>query len=73
MLISTGSDPWHWAIAGVAIAAITTLLLLVANKRLGVSTGFENLCALTSKRPYFLRPDLGPAGRWRLQHHQCTR
>lgn len=58
--------PIHWAAGGAAIGAITLVLLAVTNKSLGISTGFENLCALGSRLPYFRRSELQGAGRWRL-------
>ena len=39
----------HWAVAGAAIAAITLALLFLANRRLGISTGFEDVCSLRSE------------------------
>jgi hypothetical protein len=30
----------HWALAGVGIAGVTLALLFLANRRLGISTGF---------------------------------
>ena len=63
MLIMAQLHAMSWALSGAAIAAITLLLLFAANRRLGVSGGFENLCALASRQPLFRR-----AGRhgWRL-------
>lgn len=43
----------HWAIAGAVIAAVMLTLLYVGNRRLGVSTGFEDACALVLNTPYF--------------------
>ena len=45
-LILNGLPPLHWAVAGAAIAAITLALLAVGNRRLGISTGFEDVCSL---------------------------
>jgi uncharacterized membrane protein YedE/YeeE len=56
----------HWAVAGVAIGAITLILLYATNRRLGISTGFESACALVSRQPYFRRSELVGRGRWRL-------
>lgn len=56
----------HWGIAGAALGLITLAMLYLVNHRLGASTGFESLCALVSKRPYFRRPELQGRGRWRL-------
>ncbi len=58
--------PIHWATAGVAIAAITLTLLFVLNRRLGISTGFEDICSLVLKAPYFRRQGLLSARGWRL-------
>jgi len=58
--------PLHWAVAGAAIAAITLCLLFVGNRRLGISTGFEDLCSLALPLPYFTRSSLLSARKWRL-------
>jgi hypothetical protein len=65
-LILNGLTPLHWAWAGAGIAAITLLLLFVANRRLGISTGFEDLCSLALPLPYFQRRPLTLARTWRL-------
>lgn len=66
MLILHHMQAWNWAVAGVAIGVITLLLLWVTNKRLGISTGFENVCGLVIRAPYFQRSDLRSSNRWRL-------
>ncbi|MBI2058500.1 MAG: YeeE/YedE family protein [Nitrospirae bacterium] len=66
MLILHGVQPLHWAVAGALIGLITLGLLFVSNRSLGISTGFENLCALGSRLPFFQKPDLKGAGNWRL-------
>ena len=64
-LILNGQPPLHWAIAGAAIAATTLVLLFVANRRLGISSGLEDICSLVLKAPYFRREEV--RGRaWRL-------
>lgn len=45
-LILNGLPPLHWAVAGAGIAAVTLCLLVLANRRLGISTGFEDVCSL---------------------------
>ena len=65
-LILNGAPPLHWAIAGAGIAAVTLLLLFVGNRRLGISTGFEDLCSLALPIPYFRRANLLSARHWRL-------
>ena len=57
-------EPWHFAIAGAGIAAVTLILQGVGNRALGVSTGLEEFCSLASKAPYFARPEL--RSHWRL-------
>lgn len=66
MLILHDLAPWPWWLAGAAIGAITLLLLWVTNQRLGISTGFENLCALGLRAPYFRRPEILQSQGWRL-------
>lgn len=56
----------HWAVAGVAIAAITLTLLFVTNHRLGISTGFEDVCSLVLDAPYFQRETVLSGRDWRL-------
>jgi uncharacterized membrane protein YedE/YeeE len=58
--------PMHWAVAGAVIAAVTLALLYLANRRLGISTGFEDLCSLALPLPYFRRQTLLAARGWRL-------
>jgi uncharacterized membrane protein YedE/YeeE len=58
--------PLHWVVAGAGIAAVTLTLAFVLNRRLGISTGFEDLCSLVLRAPYFTRPSLLGARRWRL-------
>ena len=66
MLIASGLEPMHWAVAGGLIGAMTLLLLVLANRRLGMSTGFETLCAFVVRAPYFRRPSLVGSTGWRL-------
>jgi uncharacterized membrane protein YedE/YeeE len=65
-LIINDAVPLHWAVAGIGIAAITLALLFVANRRLGISSGFEDLCSLALPFPYFHRRNLLSARTWRL-------
>ena len=39
-------QPWHWAVAGTLIGLIVPLLLLMGNKKLGVSSSMRHLCAI---------------------------
>lgn len=65
-LILNDTEPLHWAIAGAVIGLITLTLLFVGSKRLGVSTGFENVCSLVVSAPYFRREALLQSNSWRL-------
>ena len=65
-LILNGLPPLHWAMAGAGVAALTLCLLYVANKRLGISTGFEDICGLVLTSPYFRRSSALAGRRWRL-------
>jgi hypothetical protein len=65
-LILNDLSPIHWALAGAGIAAVTLTLLFVSSNRLGVSTGFENVCSLVVNAPYFRRESLAGSHGWRL-------
>ena len=65
-LIVNHLPPLHWAIAGAAVAAVTLCLLFMASRRLGLSTGFEDVCSLLLRHPYFTRDSLRSARAWRL-------
>jgi uncharacterized membrane protein YedE/YeeE len=56
----------HWAVAGASVAGITLLLLFIANRRLGISSGFDDLCSLVLPQPYFRRSAITSGRPWRL-------
>ena len=58
--------PLHWAVAGAGIALITLALLFLANRRLGISTGFEDVCSFVLPIGYFSRDAVRLARGWRL-------
>jgi len=58
--------PMHWAVGGLGIALVTLTLSFVLNRRLGISTGFEDICSLVLRTPYFDRPALLRSRTWRL-------
>ena len=58
--------PLHWAVAGAGIGLITLALLFVANRRLGISTGFEDVCSFVLPIGYFTRDAVRLARGWRL-------
>jgi uncharacterized protein len=65
-LLLHDSPPMHWALAGAGIAGVTLALLLIANRRLGISTGFEDICSLALSQPYFTRRAVTTGRAWRL-------
>ena len=65
-LILNGLPVLHWALAGAAIALITLVLLFVGNRRLGISSGFEDVCSLVLRQSYFRREALLRNRPWRL-------
>jgi hypothetical protein len=65
-LILQGLTPIHWALAGAGIAGVTLTLLFVANRRLGISTSFEDLCSFALTTPYFHRSAVISGRPWRL-------
>lgn len=56
----------HWAVAGAVIAAVTLALLYLGNRRLGLSTGFEDVCSLVLDTPYLRRSAVLSGRGWRL-------
>ena len=65
-LILHGLPPMSFVAAGASIAAITLLLLFLVNRRLGISGGFEDICSLVLRLPYFRRESVFSARAWRL-------
>ena len=65
-LILNGPPAMHWAWAGVLIAAVTLTLLFVANRRLGISSGFEDICSLVLPNAYFRQRAVLSGRTWRL-------
>jgi uncharacterized membrane protein YedE/YeeE len=65
-LILNSLSPIHWAAAGAGIALITLALLFLANRRLGISTGFEDVCSFVLPIGYFTRDAVRLARGWRL-------
>ena len=65
-LILHDLDPLHWAVAGAGIAAVRLVLLYVSSRRLGISGGFDDICSLVLRQPYFSRESVTAGRRWRL-------
>jgi uncharacterized membrane protein YedE/YeeE len=65
-LILHNLEPMHWLAAGLGIAGIMLGLLFVGSRRLGVSSGFEDVCSLALRAPYFRRESVRSGRAWRL-------
>lgn len=65
-LILNDLPPIHWALGGLGIAATTLVLLFVANRRLGISSGLDDLCGLVLQQSYFRRAAIRSGREWRL-------
>lgn len=39
-------QPWHWAIAGALIGLTVPTLLIIGNKKFGISSSLRHLCAI---------------------------
>ena len=65
-LILNDLAPMHWALAGALVAAVTLVLLFFTNRRLGLSSGFEDVCSLVLPTPYFRRAAIASGRVWRL-------
>ena len=48
-------QPWHWAVAGLLIGLTVPTLLLIGNKKFGVSSSLRHICAICipAKIPFF--------------------
>ena len=38
-------QPWHWAVSGTIIGLLVPLLLILGNKKFGISSSFRHICA----------------------------
>ena len=54
-IIEIIKQPWHWAIAGTLIGLTVPTLLIVGNKKFGISSSLRHLCAICmpAKIPFF--------------------
>ncbi|WP_317899891.1 YeeE/YedE family protein [Aurantibacillus circumpalustris] len=54
-MIEIIKQPWNWAVAGILSGLIVPALLLLGNKKLGVSSTFRDVCAMCvpSDVPFF--------------------
>jgi uncharacterized membrane protein YedE/YeeE len=58
--------PMHWAVAGAGISVITLALLFLGNRRLGLSSSFEDVCSFVLPLPHFQRKAVISGRSWRL-------
>lgn len=65
-LILHGLTPIHWALAGAGISLVALTLLFVANRRLGISSSFEDFCSVALTGPYFTRSAIVTGRTWRM-------
>lgn len=49
------TQPWHWSVAGIMIGLTVPVLLLIGNKKLGISSSLRHVCAICvpAKIPFF--------------------
>jgi uncharacterized membrane protein YedE/YeeE len=66
VLLLHGLTPLPWPFAGAALGVVTLALLALGKRRLGISSGFEDLCSLVVRQPYFRRGALVHNRLWRL-------
>jgi len=54
-IIELIKQPWHWSIAGILIGLTVPILLILGNKKFGVSSSLRHICAATfpAKIPFF--------------------
>ena len=54
-MIELIKQPWHWAIAGTLIGLTVPTLLLIGNKKFGISSSLRHICAMCvpAKIPFF--------------------
>jgi uncharacterized protein len=65
-LILHGLAPIHWALGGLGIATVVVLLAFLYRRRMGCSSGFDDICSLAVPLPYFRRAGLLTDRQWRL-------
>lgn len=39
-------QPWHWSVAGIAVGLTVPILLLLGNKKFGISSSLRHICAM---------------------------
>lgn len=54
-MIELLKQPWHWSIAGLIVGLTVPALLLLGNKKFGISSSLRHICAacLPARIPFF--------------------
>lgn len=54
-MIELIKQPWHWAVAGILIGLTVPALLIIGNKKFGISSSLRHICAMCvpAKIPFF--------------------
>lgn len=54
-MIELIKQPWHWAVAGILIGLTIPTLLIIGNKKFGISSSLRHICAMCvpAKIPFF--------------------
>lgn len=45
-MIEIIKHPWHWAVAGILIGLTVPTLLIIGNKKFGISSSLRHICAM---------------------------
>jgi uncharacterized protein len=55
IMIELIKQPWHWAVVGTLIGLIIPTLLLLGNKKFGISSSLRHICAICmpARVPFF--------------------
>ncbi len=58
--------PWPWYVAGPAVGVVVPLLAFFGQRRFGISSSLQHLCAVVPSRVPFFRYDWRREGGWSL-------
>lgn len=58
--------PWPWYVAGPALGAVVPLLAFFGQRRFGISSSLQHLCAVVPSRVPFFQYDWRREGAWSL-------
>ncbi len=66
ILLDALRGPWPWYVAGPLIGLTVPLLLILGNKRFGLSSNLRHMCAIAPSKNPFFRYDWRREGGWNL-------